>query len=90
MRMSIARLSHEEVDIRQITEIWEKSLSIPHWNKKVVWMHGDFLPGNILIQSDRLSAVLDFSDVGVGDPACDCVIAWALLNARSRNVFKTI
>ena len=29
-----------------------------------------------------------FSDVGIGDPACDLVIAWSLLNVNSRSVFK--
>ena len=51
-------------------------------------MHGDFLPGNILIQNHRLRAVIDFSDVGIGDPACDLVIAWSLLNPQSRRIFK--
>lgn len=88
MRMSISQLNHKEVDTKRITEIWEQSLSIPYWNKEAVWIHGDFLPGNILIQNNRLSAVLDFSDVGVGDPACDCVIAWALMNSESRKIFK--
>lgn len=88
MRMSIVQLNHKEVDTKRITEIWEQSLSIPYWDKEAVWIHGDFLPGNILIQNNRLSAVLDFSDVGVGDPACDCVIAWALMNSESRKIFK--
>jgi aminoglycoside phosphotransferase (APT) family kinase protein len=67
-----------EMDIHPITD----------WNQNPVWIHGDFLPGNILIQHNRLSAVIDFSDVGVGDPACDLVIAWSLLNARSRKIFR--
>jgi aminoglycoside phosphotransferase (APT) family kinase protein len=32
--------------------------------------------------------VIDFSDVGIGDPACDCIIAWSLLNAESRKIFR--
>ena len=32
--------------------------------------------------------MIDFSDVGIGDPACDCIIAWSLLNAESRKVFR--
>lgn len=87
MRMSIALLD-EECDTKRITEIWNSALLISSWNKKAVWVHGDFLPGNILTQNNRLSAVLDFSDVGMGDPACDCVIAWALLNNKSRSIFK--
>ena len=87
MRMSIAQLD-EECDTKRITKIWDSALLISGWHKKAVWVHGDFLPGNILIQNNRLSAVLDFSDVGMGDPACDCVIAWALLNNKSRSIFK--
>ena len=37
----------------------------------------------------RLSAVIDFSDVGIGDLACDLIIAWCLLNTNSRNIFKS-
>jgi len=32
--------------------------------------------------------VIDFSDVGLGDPASDLIPAWCLFNARSRIVFK--
>jgi aminoglycoside phosphotransferase (APT) family kinase protein len=32
--------------------------------------------------------VLDFTDVGIGDPACDLVIAWSLLNQNSRFIFR--
>lgn len=77
-----------EIDISSVTLLWEKLSNIPYWNKEPVWVHGDFLPGNILIQEDRLSAVLDFSDVGIGDPACDLIIAWALFNPHSRKVFR--
>ncbi len=77
-----------EIDISLVSALWEQLSNIPYWNKDPVWVHGDFLPGNLLIQHNRLSAVLDFADVGIGDPACDLVIAWALLNPHSRNVFR--
>ena len=77
-----------EIDIGLISSIWRDLLNIPYWNKEPVWIHGDFLPGNILIKKNRLTAVIDFSDVGIGDPACDLVIAWTLLGSRSRNIFK--
>lgn len=34
-----------------------------------------------------LSAVIDFGGVGVGDPACDLVIAWTYFSSKSREIF---
>ncbi len=78
----------DEIDIQAVTQLWEGLRDVPFWNKAPVWIHGDFLPGNILIQNDHLSAVIDWSDVGIGDPACDLIIAWSLLNKNSRKIFK--
>ena len=41
-----------------------------------VWIHGDLQSGNLLAQQGRLSAVIDFGCLGVGDPACDLQVAW--------------
>ena len=46
-----------------------------------VWFHGDVAAGNLLVRDGRLSAVIDFGTCGVGDPACDLVIAWTFLDA---------
>lgn len=32
--------------------------------------------------------MIDFSDVGIDDPACDMVIAWSLLKPHSRRIFR--
>ncbi|MGO9388545.1 MAG: aminoglycoside phosphotransferase family protein [Methanobacterium sp.] len=77
-----------EVDIQSVTSLWHQLSNTPTWNKDAVWIHGDFLPGNILVQNNRLSAVIDFSDVGIGDPACDLIIAWGLLKSQSRKIFR--
>ncbi|NTV63456.1 MAG: phosphotransferase, partial [Oscillochloris sp.] len=34
------------------------------------------------------SAVIDWSDLGVGDPACDLMCAWALFSGESRAAFR--
>ena len=77
-----------EIDISRVTSVWDQVSHLPSWNKAPVWVHGDFLPGNIVVQNDRLTAVIDFSDLGIGDPACDLVIAWSLLNSHSRKIFR--
>ncbi len=48
------------------------------WPGESVWIHGDLLPGNILVINGRLSGVIDWSGAGVGDPACEAMLAWAL------------
>jgi aminoglycoside phosphotransferase (APT) family kinase protein len=53
-----------------------------------VWFHGDVASGNLLVRDGRLAAVLDFGSSGVGDPACDTVIAWTFFTGRSRDRFK--
>jgi aminoglycoside phosphotransferase (APT) family kinase protein len=78
----------DDIDTKLLVLLWEKLSNIPCWDKSPVWMHGDLLPGNVLIQNNRLSAVIDFADVGLGDPACDLIIAWSLLNAGSRAIFR--
>jgi aminoglycoside phosphotransferase (APT) family kinase protein len=44
--------------------------------------------GNLLVNQGRLSAVIDFGCLGVGDPACDVMAAWLFLPAETRPVFR--
>ncbi len=53
-----------------------------------VWFHGDVAVGNLLVRDGRLAAVIDFGSSGVGDPACDVVIAWTLFEGESREAFR--
>jgi aminoglycoside phosphotransferase (APT) family kinase protein len=53
-----------------------------------VWIHGDLLPNNLLVDQGRLSAVIDFAGLGVGDPACDMLAAWSLFSGRTREQFR--
>jgi aminoglycoside phosphotransferase (APT) family kinase protein len=76
------------IDTDAATAAWQEALAKPPWSGPPVWIHGDLLPGNLLFQSGRLTGVVDWGGVGVGDPACDCIVAWALLPADARNVFR--
>jgi aminoglycoside phosphotransferase (APT) family kinase protein len=42
----------------------------------------------LLIQGGRISGVIDFGCLGIGDPACDLIAAWALLSAPVRAIFR--
>lgn len=76
------------VDTDAITALWEAVLQVPQWSQEAVWVHGDLSPGNLLMEEGRLSAVIDFGNLGVGDPACDLIIAWNLLPADARGAFR--
>ncbi|MGA8163601.1 MAG: GNAT family N-acetyltransferase [Waddliaceae bacterium] len=76
------------IDVPTVTAIWEIALQASTLSKPPVWVHGDLSPGNLLIQHGRLSAVIDFGILGVGDPSCDLIIAWNLLPAHMRNHFR--
>ena len=79
---------HGAIDVGAATEAWEAALRAPHWRGPPVWIHGDLFPGNLLLQLDRLSAVIDFGCLGVGDPACDLVPGWTLLSPETRELFR--
>ena len=42
------------------------------------------------MKTGRLSAVIDFGMLGVGDPACDLSIAWTLFSGESRETFRAM
>jgi aminoglycoside phosphotransferase (APT) family kinase protein len=68
--------------------VWEDAVAAT-WTGEPVWFHGDVATGNLLLRDGRLAAVIDFGTSGVGDPACDVVIAWTLLEGESRAAFRS-
>ncbi|WP_405690368.1 aminoglycoside phosphotransferase family protein [Streptomyces sp. NBC_01185] len=76
-------------DAAAMTELWDAALDAPDWDGPAVWFHGDFHTGNLLTLDGHLSAVIDFGGLGVGDPSRDLMIAFTLMSARSRAVFRT-
>ncbi len=82
------RSQHDPLDTRALTEAWEAALRVPAWHGAPVWLHGDLMPSNLLMDRGRLTAVIDFGGLGIGDPACDVMPAWILFSAEARSVFR--
>jgi aminoglycoside phosphotransferase (APT) family kinase protein len=76
------------IDVDAVTAAWEVAMRASEWHRAPVWFHGDLLPGNLLFERGRSSAVIDFGCMGVGDPACDLMIAWGLFSGESRDAFR--
>ena len=77
----------DRIDVEAARGVWEAALATEYTGPPV-WFHGDVAPGNLLVQEGKLTGVIDFGCCGVGDPACDLVIAWTMLSRRSREAFR--
>jgi aminoglycoside phosphotransferase (APT) family kinase protein len=77
-----------EIPRDAVLKVWDEAVSTA-WPGQPVWIHGDVAAANLLVRQGRLTAVIDFGCCGVGDPACDVVIAWTLLSTGSRDAFRS-
>ncbi|HYH32854.1 MAG TPA: aminoglycoside phosphotransferase family protein [Pseudonocardia sp.] len=88
-RGAIAALG-PRIDGAAATAVWEAAVAATHHGPPV-WFHGDVASGNLLVDDHgELAAVIDFGTSGVGDPACDLVIAWTLFHGESRAEFRRL
>lgn len=76
-----------DVDGDDVLSVWQAALAAP-FTAEPCWFHGDIAPSNLLVRDGRLAAVIDFGTCGVGDPACDLVLAWTFLDAQARQTFR--
>ena len=79
----------DQIDARSVTEVWNAALAAESHDEPV-WFHGDVATTNLLTTNGDLSAVIDFGQSGVGDPACDLAIAWTFLDDRNREAFRSL
>jgi aminoglycoside phosphotransferase (APT) family kinase protein len=86
-RAAIASLAGT-IDVAAVTAAWDSALHAPGWRGEPVWIHGDLDSRNLLVEQGRLTAVIDFGCLGVGDPAYDVMAAWKVLSRDARHVFR--
>jgi aminoglycoside phosphotransferase (APT) family kinase protein len=77
-----------EIPRDAVERAWQDAMRTS-WERDPMWFHGDVAVGNLLVRDGRLAAVLDFGTCGVGDPACDVVIAWTYLRGEARARFRS-
>lgn len=64
----------DSLDEGRIRDVLESAWPQPQRNAPTL-LHGDFWPGNVLWQGDRLVAVIDWEDAAIGDPLMDLAIS---------------
>ena len=82
VRAAVAQLG-DRADGRAVLRAWDEAAEAP-CAREEAWLHGDLLPGNLLVSGGRLSAVIDFGALGAGDAACDLQPAWNCFTGTAR------
>lgn len=67
---------------------WSNAVNAAVWPGPPVWVHGDVHPGNVVLEGDRIVALIDFGDLSSGDPACDLAAAWLMFTPVGRARFR--
>jgi aminoglycoside phosphotransferase (APT) family kinase protein len=78
----------EEIDAGLAGRVWASAVAADR-PERAAWLHGDLMPGNLLVDDGRLSAVVDFACLCVGDAACDLMVAWMFLTAETRPILRS-
>lgn len=65
------------VGIHEVRGVWAGAVDQPI-DAGPVWLHGDLHPKNLVGDGGRLVGVIDWGDLGAGDPATDLAGAWML------------
>jgi aminoglycoside phosphotransferase (APT) family kinase protein len=83
----VERLGHHECypQAAALRAVWARACAAKAWYGPAMMLHGDLHPGNILLADDgSLAEVIDFGDVGAGDPAVDLAAGWLMFDAGAR------
>lgn len=87
VRTSIQRSAHL-MDAAASTDVWERALAAPAQAGPATYIHGDPMPGNLIVRDGRLAALIDIAEPSFGDPASDLAPAWTLFDEPARSRFR--
>ena len=90
VRRVLPRLAEHDdgFDLAAAERAWDACLAAPDWDRDPVWIHGDLQPGNLVVDAGRLTAVIDWGALGVGDPAPDVAPALWTFTGEARDAYR--
>jgi len=79
-----------DLDLDAALTVWADALETPGASAvgPERWYHSDLVAENLLLTDGRLSAVLDFGGLGIGDPTIDLHGAWEVLDPPAREMLR--
>lgn len=75
------------LDVPPLRALWSELRDLPRIDPDVM-THGDLLPGNLLVDGERLVGVLDPGNLGPADPALDLMGTWSLFDSERRQLLR--
>lgn len=82
------RESYGLLPVDRLRAVWTEFRRLPKVASDVM-THGDLIPGNLLVEDDRLVGVLDGGGFAPADPSLDLVAAWHMLDDERRSVLRS-
>jgi aminoglycoside phosphotransferase (APT) family kinase protein len=76
------------VDVAAIRRLADEARELEDLPVAPGFVHGDLIPGNLLVRDGRLAAAIDWGSCAIADPAQDLTPAWALFDRRARQAFR--
>jgi len=70
----------------RLEQRWSEGLAAPMTHERR-WLHGDLHPRNVIAESGRITGLIDWGDLCVGDPATDLASGWMLFGRVERERF---
>lgn len=78
------------IDTDEALRVWDRAVEASFAaDGTAAWYHGDLLAENLLLNdAGRLTAVLDFGGLAIGNPTVDLIVAWEVLDEEGRREFR--
>ncbi|HAP77486.1 MAG TPA: hypothetical protein DCR14_15570 [Acidimicrobiaceae bacterium] len=76
------------IDVAAVRRLMDEAREVVGEPVAEGFVHGDLIPGNLLLSGSRLTSVIDWGGAGHGDLAQDLAPAWSVLGAGERSLFR--